>query len=159
MYVRCWCFGMCDLLSRSRAQSEAVFTSKTRVMADKHTKLPAQAVDAHLSFIEVPSLEHDYGVEAAEYLSSLVKAPRLQANVDYRIGNTLYLTVFNPKAPKDYAASVNADLLRAGYAQVAKKIAKKFEGRAGDLKKYQDAARAQRKGMFEYGDFALGEEL
>jgi hypothetical protein len=50
----------------------------------KHSKLPGQAQEANLSFIRVPSMDTEYGFEAAELLKKLVDRPSLKANIDYR---------------------------------------------------------------------------
>ena len=101
----------------------------------------------------------------------------MKANVDYQVGNVLYLTAFlssddgssNSKESGgasaasfgksvDRDATVNAEMLRHGLAQLAKKFSKKFTGRVQAWKPHQEHARSRRLGMFEYGDFALEEE-
>lgn len=49
-------------------------------------------------------------------------------------------------------------MIRNGYAQVSKKVPKKFLELASQWKTFQDHARSRRLGMFEYGDYALEEE-
>jgi staphylococcal nuclease domain-containing protein 1 len=110
--------------------------------------VPAQAQEATLSFVKLPSLESDYGIESVTFFKGLVQE-KMKANIDYIKGNRLYLTLYHNN--QDKTQSVNAEMLRHGFAQVEKRDDQ-------SLVKLEELARSKRLGMFEYGDFSLDEE-
>lgn len=118
-------------------------------------RLKGQAVDAALSFLQFPT--------AAEYLSESVNAlydftggRELVANIDFTDSreNLLWVTLMDPKADS-VANSVNAEIAAEGLAMVPRKL-RPFERAApeiiADLKKKEAEAKAERRGMWEYGD-------
>jgi staphylococcal nuclease domain-containing protein 1 len=78
------------------------------------------------------------------------------ANVDY-IGpdGTLHITLLDPSASSNLDQSVNSEVVREGLAMVPKKL-KAWERAASDtlahLKKLEEEAKQERRGMWEYGD-------
>ncbi|KAI9894735.1 MAG: hypothetical protein M1814_002092 [Vezdaea aestivalis] len=117
-------------------------------------ELRANAFDAQLSFIALPT-EPNYLQEAIERIYDLTADLQLVANVDAEADNTLYVTLFDPKASKDAGDSLNATLVKEGFATVPKNL-KAWEKRAPDvvksLKGIEEKAIEARAGMWEYGD-------
>ncbi|OMP87551.1 hypothetical protein BK809_0007638 [Diplodia seriata] len=76
------------------------------------------------------------------------------ANVDHVQDNTLYVTLFDV-ASNNSTETVNADIISGGYAMVPRKL-KAWERSASDilksLKQKEEEAKADRKGIWEYGD-------
>jgi len=106
----------------------------------------------------VPKVEDDYGQDASEFFKELTSTPRLKANVDYRKGNVLYLTLYTRSSIADGSSSLNAEMVKNGFAQVEKRVPKKFADLASRLRAQQEQARRRRAGIYEYGDYDLDEE-
>lgn len=119
--------------------------------------LPAQAKDAHLSFITLPSLNSDYGAESHREFEHLTADKSLVANVDFRAPNgSMHLTLWDPKAGKEGPeSSINAEMVKAGMARVvrAKKRGweKAYSDVLGVLEREERQAQLKRDGMWEYG--------
>ncbi|EGP89555.1 uncharacterized protein MYCGRDRAFT_69388 [Zymoseptoria tritici IPO323] len=119
-------------------------------------RLKPQAVDAALSFLQFPTAA-DYLSDSVGALYEMTEGRELVANIDYtdsRDNNLLWVTLMDPKAAS-VNQSVNADIASEGLAMVARKL-RPFERAAPeilqDLKKREADAKAQRLGMWEYGD-------
>ena len=119
--------------------------------------LKAQAQDAILSFLQVPTSK-EYQMDAASYLSSQVLDRQLVASVDStdpKDNNVLYITLFDPKNSEGVAESVNADVVGEGLAMVARKLKIWERGREDVLKglrRREEEAKEGRRGVWEYGD-------
>jgi len=124
-------------------------------------KLKAQASDASLSFIQLPTAP-EYFKEARNFLLEATEGKELVANYEYvdaKDGNLAYVTIYDSK-PTGAAAvkeSLNRDIVRAGLAMVATKPkpwekSKAFEPVIKDLMEAQEEAKKERSGMWEYGD-------
>ena len=119
--------------------------------------LKAQAQDAILSFLQVPTSK-EYQMDAASYLSSQVLDRQLVASVDStdpKDNNALYITLFDPKNSEGVAESVNADVVGEGLAMVARKLKTWERGREDVLKglrRREEEAKEGRRGVWEYGD-------
>jgi len=119
-------------------------------------KLRAQAQDAVLSFLQLPT-SSDYLKDAVYGIEEMTAGRQLVANVDYvdSKDNTLYITLFDPKASEGMDQSVNAEIIAEGLAMVPKKL-KAWERASADtlnsLNKREAEAKADRRGIWEYGD-------
>ena len=120
------------------------------------TRLKAQAVDAALTFLQVPT-NPEYLSECVNMLNDVIVDRELVANVDFtdtRDNNLLWVTLMDPKAA-GLDQSINAEVVSEGLAQVPKKL-RPFERAAPeiitDLKKREADAKTERRGMWEYGD-------
>jgi staphylococcal nuclease domain-containing protein 1 len=119
--------------------------------------LPAQAKDAHLSFINLPALAGDYGLEAAREFEHLTGNKSLVANVDFRAPNgTMSLTLWDPKTGSEGPeSSINAEMVKAGMARVVRGKKRGWEKAYGDvlavLEREERQAQTKREGMWEYG--------
>ncbi|KAI1343183.1 tudor domain-containing protein [Xylariaceae sp. FL0016] len=123
-------------------------------------KLKAQAVDAVLSYIQLPTAT-DYFQEAIEFLQDSTDGRSLVASFDF-VDNKeglSYITLFDEKAggSDTFADSVNKDVVANGFGMVPKKLKTWERGRASEevLKKLREVeakAKEERMGMWQYGD-------
>ena len=118
-------------------------------------KLKAQAVDAQLSFLQLP-MSPEYMSGAVGYLSQATASKELVASVDFtERDGTLWCTLFDPEKGEDESKSFNADVVGEGLAMVSRKL-KPWEARRTDLVKgmkvKEDEAKEGRRGCWEYGD-------
>jgi staphylococcal nuclease domain-containing protein 1 len=117
--------------------------------------LKAQAQDAQLSFVQLPS-NPEYLSDTISLLAQETANRQLVANVDQvEKDGTLWVTLFDPKASTKADESVNAELIAEGLGMVPKKL-KAWERSAGtllgELGKKQQVAKDERRGQWEYGD-------
>ncbi|CZT24913.1 probable transcriptional coactivator p100 [Ramularia collo-cygni] len=119
------------------------------------SRLKGQAVDAALSFLQFPTAS-EYLSESVNALYDMTGGRELVANIDFTDSreNLLWVTLMDPKAAS-VSNSVNADIAAEGLAMVPKKL-RPFERAApeiiADLKEKEAEAKAERRGMWEYGD-------
>ncbi|KAH9884162.1 tudor domain-containing protein [Xylariomycetidae sp. FL2044] len=121
-------------------------------------KLKAQASDAVLSYIQLPTAP-DYFQEALDLLAELTDGRTLVASFDFVDAKEglSYITLFEEKASGSFADSVNREVVASGYAMVPKKLKAWERGRGSEevLKKLREVeaeAKSDRKGMWQYGD-------
>lgn len=123
-------------------------------------KLKPQAIDAVLSYIQLPTTSAQYLPDAVAYITETTDGRELVASVDYvdpNAGGQLYVTLLDPKSSSSVEESINADVIREGLAMVPKKL-KPWEQRGvgaevlKSLKALEEEAKKERKGMWEYGD-------
>jgi staphylococcal nuclease domain-containing protein 1 len=123
--------------------------------------LKAQATDATLSYVQLPG-SAEYLSDAIAHLAEQTDGRTLVARVDHidSASNTLCVTLFDPDRSQTVEESLNADLVAEGWALVPRKL-KAWEVRGDDgkkvlesLKKTEDGAKAERRGMWEYGDIS-----
>ncbi|DBA71271.1 TPA: hypothetical protein ACH3X2_011090 [Trebouxia sp. C0005] len=126
--------------------------------------VPAQAHSCSLAYLKVPSLDADYGLDAAQFLSQATGGgQRMTASIERRerqqqsrgkdhVGSQPLLHVVLSKEGASAAESVNADMLRAGLARV--KVAKrdKAEELVSTLTGCEDEARKGHTGIWIHGD-------
>lgn len=122
------------------------------------SKLKAQAVDAQLSFIQL-SNNPEYLADSVNFIAQEIANRQLVANVDQvEKDGTLWVTLFDPKESKTGDQSLNAEVISEGLAIVPKKL-RAWERGANDildaLKKRQDQAKEERRGMWEYGELDM----
>ncbi|KAH7037346.1 uncharacterized protein B0I36DRAFT_236961 [Microdochium trichocladiopsis] len=121
-------------------------------------KLKGQAVDAVLSFIQLPTAPH-YFAESKAFIEDAVYGRNLVASFDY-VDNKeglSYLTIFDAASGSStFADSVNREVVASGHAMVPKKL-KNWERAFGaevlqKLREVESQAKSERLGMWEYGD-------
>ncbi|XP_057530825.1 ribonuclease TUDOR 1-like [Amaranthus tricolor] len=126
--------------------------------------VPGLAQLCSLAFIKVPSLEEDYGHEAAEYLSELTlnSSREFRAMIEEKdtsggkskgqgSGTVLLVTLVDVEA----SSSINAAMLKAGLARLEKQKkwdTKERKSAIDNLEEFQQEAKKSRSGMWEYGD-------
>jgi len=118
-------------------------------------KLKPQAVDAVLSFLQLPT-SPEYLADAVYFIGTETSDKQLVANVDYIAPEgTLHVTLFDPKVSSTLEQSLNSDIVSEGLAMVPRKL-KIWERAAEDvlkgLRNKEEEAKKERKGMWEYGD-------
>jgi len=130
--------------------TETIPESRLRKLDATFQTLKPQAQEAQLAYILPPSLDEDYGQEAAEFLKELVWGKTMMANVEYRgsDNNKLYLSL----GDRESQVHVNAALLRAGLARVERLRGKHLQAMYEKLKEEEDKARANHSYIWEYGD-------
>lgn len=117
--------------------------------------LRPQAVDAVLSFLQFPATP-DYLLDAVDFASEQLFDRQLVANVDHvDPEGTLHVTLLDPAVSKNLDQSINADIVSEGMAMVPRKL-KAWERACADtldnLREREAEAKADRRGMWEYGD-------
>ncbi|KAF2482820.1 hypothetical protein BDY17DRAFT_325072 [Neohortaea acidophila] len=122
------------------------------------SKLKPQALDAALSFLQFPVTNAEYLADSVAFLSEVALDRDLVANVDFtdaRDNGLLWVTLMDPKAASTVQQSINAEVVSEGLAMVGRKL-RPFERAApdvvGDLKRREEVAKGERRGMWEYGD-------
>ncbi|XP_038878676.1 ribonuclease TUDOR 1-like [Benincasa hispida] len=149
---------------------EAVPYGRLRPVDPSMSSAPGLAQLCSLAHIKVPSLDEDFGQEAAEYLSDymLSGAKEFVATIEEKdtsggkvkgqgTGNILIVTLVAVGSE----LSLNALMLQEGLARLEKR--KKWESKErqvafGSLEGYQEEARTDRRGMWQYGDIQSDEE-
>lgn len=131
-------------------------SSKTlRPLPSQFSSTAALAKSANLSFIQYPP--KSYMDDYVAYLDSIVKDKKLVANVDSPTSvNPPSITIYtaNSQGPED---SVNSALINEGYAFVKQSLAPfekspAFKSVLDALKEMESGAKADRIGVWEYGD-------
>lgn len=97
--------------------SEEIPAAHIRSADDSCRALAAQAVECNLAYLHTPALNEDCGREAAEYLKELIWGKPMMANIEYRDGNRMFVSIGDPVTH----VHVNASLVRAGLARVLRK--------------------------------------
>jgi len=127
--------------------------SRLRPLDPSFTTLHPQAQEAQLAYIKAPSLEEDYGNDAALLLRELVYGKTIMASVEHRDANLLYLCL----GDRESQIHVNAALLRAGLARI-EKIRGKPRDLIEKLREEEDKAKASHAYIWEYGDPGFDDE-
>ncbi|CAI9773683.1 unnamed protein product [Fraxinus pennsylvanica] len=149
---------------------EAVTFSQLRPIDHSVSSAPGVAQLCSLAYLKVPTLEEDYGQEAAFRLSEhLLSGPKeFKAIIEERdtsggkvkgqgTGTIFMVTLIDPEAD----ASINATMLQDGLARLEKRRRWESKDRQlamDELEKFQTEARDKRLGMWEYGDIESDDE-
>lgn len=144
-----------EVLYVDYGNSETIPYSRLRPLDPKFStqSLKSQASEAVLSFLQFPTTT-DYLRDAVDFIGQETDGRQMVANVDHVQDGTMYVTLFDPESSSS-TESLNADVVAGGYAMVPRKL-KAWERSASDvlsaLKTKEDEAKAERRGMWEYGD-------
>jgi len=105
-------------------------------------RLKAQAVDASLSFVQLPT-GADYFDEAIGYIAELTEGKRLVGCFDFVDSkeNVSYITLYDTKANNELPKKLKAW-----------ERSKAFEPYLKHLREVESQAKQERRGMWEYGD-------
>ncbi|KAK2767980.1 transcription factor [Colletotrichum kahawae] len=138
--------------SKLRPLDQAQFTTQ---------KLKAQAIDASLSFLQLPNAPH-YLEDSIGFIAELTEGRELVASFDFvdTKENLSYITLFDYNAsdkkpgPND---SLNKEVVANGMAMVPKKLkawerSSQHAAYLKHLKEVEAQAKEERLGMWEYGD-------
>lgn len=149
---------------------EAVTYNQLRPLDASVSSAPGLAQLCQLAYLKVPTLEEDYGQEAAMLLSeSTLNGPKeFRAVIEERdtsggkvkgqgTGTILLVTLIDEESD----TSVNAVMLKGGLARLEKRRRWEPKDRQAvldELEKHQTEARTKRLGMWEYGDIQSDDE-
>ncbi|KAG6001932.1 hypothetical protein E4U21_003648 [Claviceps maximensis] len=123
-------------------------------------KLKAQAIDASLSFVQLPT-GADYFQEAINVINEITDGKRLVGSFDFVDSkeNVSYITLYDAKNNElpGLNDSINKELVASGYGMVSKKLktwerSRAFEPYLKHLREVESQAKQDRLGMWEYGD-------
>ncbi|XP_077226647.1 ribonuclease TUDOR 1-like [Tasmannia lanceolata] len=149
---------------------ETVQYSQLRPLDPSVAATPGLAQLCSLAYIKVPSLEEDFGQEAAEYLCehALNSAKEIRAMVEERdtsggkvkgqgTGTVLVVTLVDVEA----GSSINAAMLQEGLARLERRKrwdTKERQSALDNLEEHQAKAKRERLKMWQYGDIQSDEE-
>ncbi|XP_026377143.1 ribonuclease TUDOR 1-like [Papaver somniferum] len=149
---------------------EVVPYSRLRTIEPSMAAAPGLAQLCSLAFIKVPSLEDDYGQEAAEYLSdwTINSSKKLKAMIEDRdtsggklkgqgTGSVLIVTLVDVETE----SSINAAMLQEGLARLEKR--NKWDRRErqtalDQLEEFQEKAKKERLNIWCYGHVESDDE-
>ncbi|XP_058195717.1 ribonuclease TUDOR 1-like [Rhododendron vialii] len=147
---------------------EVVPYSGLRPVDPSVSAAPGLAQLCTLSYLKVPSLEEDYGQEAAMCLSSHTLTHQFRAIIDDKdtsgwkvkgqgTGTVFVVTLVDETT----GSSINAAMLKDGLARLEKR--RKWESRErraamDELEKFQAEAQLERLAIWEYGDIQSDDE-
>lgn len=123
-------------------------------------KLKAQATDASLSFVQLPT-GADYFEEAINVINDITDGKRLVGSFDFvdTKENISYITLYDAKNNElpGLNDSINKEVVASGYGMVPRKLkawerSKAFEPYLKHLREVESQAKQDRLGMWEYGD-------
>ncbi|EON99583.1 putative transcription factor (snd1 p100) protein [Phaeoacremonium minimum UCRPA7] len=124
-------------------------------------KLKAQAIDASLSFVQLPTAP-DYLRDATAFIYEVTEGKRLVGSFDYVDAKEglSYVTIYDPSSSSDgpgITDSINKEVLASGNGMVPRKLkrweqSKVFEPVLKSLKEAESKAKDERLGIWEYGD-------
>jgi staphylococcal nuclease domain-containing protein 1 len=125
------------------------------------SKLKAQAIDASLSFVQLPT-GADYYQDAIGFIAEITEGKRLVASFDFvdNKENVSYVTLYDPKTNNELPGlndSLNKEVVAHGYGMVPKKLkawerSPAFASYLKHLNAVEKEAKQERLGMWEYGD-------
>eukprot|EP01116_Phalansterium_solitarium_P001294 TRINITY_DN1108_c0_g1_i1.p1 TRINITY_DN1108_c0_g1~~TRINITY_DN1108_c0_g1_i1.p1 ORF type:complete len:918 (+),score=421.64 TRINITY_DN1108_c0_g1_i1:113-2866(+) len=128
--------------------SETLPTARIRPLPQELPKVAHQAHPAQLAYIRPPKLADDFGPESAEYLKELVWGKTVVANVEYRVDETLFLSL----GDRESGVHINGALVKAGLARVEKLRGKHLQPVLDKLREEEDVARKAHVNLWTYGD-------
>lgn len=124
-------------------------------------KLKPQAIDASLSFVQLPT-GADYYEDAVGFIAAITENKRLVASFDFvdNKENVSYVTLYDPKTDGELPGlndSLNKEVVASGYGMVPKKLkawerSPAFAPYLKHLSEVEGKAKQERLGMWEYGD-------
>ncbi|KAF9415074.1 hypothetical protein BGZ94_000197 [Podila epigama] len=142
--------------------AEVIPLTRVVPLPSQFNSLPQQAQEAVLSYVKVPTLKEDYGVEAANHFRDLISDRQLVGVVEQREHGVLHLTLYDPQVSQDPDRSLNSEMVRDGLAHVFTKTRyARHPSNKNLVSKLQDAsalARRERLNLFEYGDSTADDE-
>ncbi|KAK6928617.1 Tudor domain [Dillenia turbinata] len=149
---------------------EVVPFSRLRPIDPSVSSAPGLAMLCSLAYIKVPGLEEDFGQEAAEYLSecTLNSSKEFRAMIEERdssggkvkgqgTGTILFVTLVDVEA----GTSINSAMLGEGLARLERRKrwdTKERQSALDNLESFQQKAKTERLGIWQYGDVQSDDE-
>ena len=128
-------------------------TAKTLAPLDAgYAALPYAAVEVGLAHVQAPSLEDDYGEDAAKTVHELCWGQDLTVTEVFVRGAEKKMVALKLASAGDDDKTVNERLVEAGLARLPKGSKYANDDLATKLKALQEAARSGRAGVWRYGD-------
>ena len=128
-------------------------TAKTLAPLDAgYAALPYAAVEVGLAHVQAPSLEDDYGEDAAKTVHELCWGQDLTVTEVFVRGAEKKMVALKLASAGDDDKTVNERLVEAGLARLPKGSKYAKDDLATKLKALQEAARSGRAGVWRYGD-------
>lgn len=147
-----------DVLFFDYGNSETVPWSSLRPLNQPQFStqtLKPQAVDAAFSFLQFPTTS-EYLEDAVDFIGRTMGDKPLVASVDFTDKDgTLWVTLFDSESEAGEAESLNKEIVAEGCAMVARKLRSWELSRPKVLESMREKeaeAKAERRGMWEYGD-------
>ncbi|XP_050376067.1 ribonuclease TUDOR 1 [Argentina anserina] len=148
---------------------ENVPYSQLRPLDSSVSSAPGSAQLCGLAYLKVPTLDEEYGEEAAQFLCEYALSKEFSAMIEERdlsggnkvkgqgTGPVLLVTLVAPNED----ISINAAMLQEGLARIEKK--KKFDTKdrkaaLDNLEKFQEEAQVNRRGKWQYGHYDTEDE-
>ncbi|KAF9425874.1 hypothetical protein BGZ76_003048 [Entomortierella beljakovae] len=151
-----------EVLYVDYGNSETVPLTRVRPLPPQFNSLPHQAHHAVLSYVKVPEIKDEYGLDAANRFRDLVSGRQLVGVVEQREHNIMHLTLYDPAISQDPDRSLNAEMVRDGLALINTKS--RYARHPSNqtlltkLKEATESAKRSRLNMFEYGDVTVDDD-
>ncbi|KAI9903608.1 hypothetical protein N3K66_000137 [Trichothecium roseum] len=155
---------MAEVVYIDYGNSEKIAWSQLRALDQPQfsvQKLKPQALDASLSFIQLPT-GADYFADATRFIAEITEGKRLVGSFDFvdNKENLSYITLYDTGSSNTLPGqndSINKEILAHGYAMVPKKLkawerSPAFAPYLKHLQQVESQAKQDRLGMWEYGD-------
>lgn len=155
---------MAEVVYIDYGNSEKIAWSQLRALDQPQfsvQKLKPQALDASLSFIQLPT-GADYFADATGFIAEITEGKRLVGSFDFvdNKENLSYITLYDTGSSNTLPGqndSINKEILAHGYAMVPKKLkawerSPAFAPYLKHLQQVESQAKQDRLGMWEYGD-------
>ena len=150
-----------DIFFIDYGNSETLSWSELRPLGAQFgiQRLKAQAVDAGLSYLQF-STSKEYVDDAVRFLQDVTDGKQLVASVDFeeKDGTRLWVTLFDAEKEGGEEESINAEIVGEGMAMVGRKLkaweVKRGAKALGGLRKHEEEAKENKRGMWEYGDIS-----
>ena len=145
---------------------ERVAVSKLKTLSPELLEIKPLAHQATMAFVKVPSLDDDYGHEAAEAFDRMAWGKELVAMIHYRDSDGTDVVTLQYK--DDLESTVTEGLLKLGHARLkrnyeyddrSKKRSPALQGMFKGFEKAQAEAKKTHVGMWRYGDVGSDDEL
>jgi staphylococcal nuclease domain-containing protein 1 len=128
--------------------------SRIRGLEEQFCALPPQAHETYLAFVETPSLDEEFGQAAAFLLRDLAMGKPVPANIEYRDGKKLFVSLGNEQR-KDL---VNAAILRAGLGRISPGLTAHGNPYIVALQEEEIQARREHLNLWQHGDYYAEDE-
>ncbi|KAF9965273.1 hypothetical protein BGZ70_005143 [Mortierella alpina] len=152
-----------EVLYVDYGNAETIPLSRALPLPSQFSKLPQQAQEAVLSYVKVPEIKDDFGLEAANRFRDMVSGRQLVGVVEQREHSVMHLTLYDPAISQDPDRSLNVELVRDGLATVFLKTRyARHPGNQSMVAKFQEStalAKRERLNLFEYGDNTADDDI